>query len=450
MSGISGINGISGSLGVNAIFDIKPVSRQFGSAGFQANLNVGGLNQTGKSETALASQSARNYLAALKDYGGKLFEAAANASQTGQSVFKSLTGSSSDGEALAVRINSQKEAAAFDAKNAVKKVTVQQLAQSQQNAGESRASSSLSGVSSGANQFTIKKDDGKTFSFSVNINGYDSTRTAQEKAAAAINSQNSGVRASVEYDSKTKQSALVLTSSETGAKNAFAVSDTPGRGNLAEALGINNATRAASDAKFTVDGAEKTSESNTVDLGGGLSGTLRKQTENEITVSAQKDVGAIYGAVKELTDRFNDLLKATSENSRDSRAQGLKQRLDSITSSYSGSLQNIGITRNKDGTLAIDEKKLRTAFENGSAERFLGDDANGFTQRLSRVAKQADDNPGRFLSRQSRSAMNSSQNDFGARQADGPDGYEREYLRFMSSARNRELLSAGLLFSIGT
>jgi hypothetical protein len=92
--------------------------------------------------------------------------------------------------------------------------------------------------------------------------------------------------------------------------------------------------------------------------------------------------------------------------------------------------------------LKIDDEKLRAAFESGSAERYLGNDSFGFTQRLSQVARQADTNPEQFISFRSRNNMNSNQG--GVREVD----YESEYFRFMSAERNQRLTDIGLLLSM--
>jgi len=198
-----------------------------------------------------------------------------------------------------------------------------------------------------------------------------------------------------------------LTSNETGAKNAFSAADAAG-GRLVQTLGIGQPTQQARDAVYTVDGEEKTSGKNTVDLGGGLTGTLKKVSAEPIKITVAKDTDAIVGAVSDMVREFNGLMKTAKSNDGDRGAQVLRQRLSNLSTTYVSSLKNIGITGDKNGYMELDEKKLRTAFENGPAERSLGSDSMGFLQKLSQLAKSADTNPNQFLSYQSRLNINAS------------------------------------------
>jgi len=414
MTGTSGVNyfmygglfnNMSGLYGTGGIFSINANQSRLSLTNYKTvgRPSYGSSSLGNGSQNALGSWDAREYLAAVKDFGSKLRSATAGLSTAGQSVFNKMTGVSSKNDALSVSVAKQAEAKKFfDAKGA-KDVTVQQLASAQQNKGTSLNAAALSNVNAGINQFTVAKD-GKTFNFTVDVKITDSSRTAQQKAADAINRQKIGVTAAVEYDDKTKKSSLVLKSNETGAKGAFSVADAAG-GQLVKSLGIGQATQEARNAIYTVNGDEKTSEKNTVDLGDGLTGTLNKVSAEPIKVTVGKDTGAVASAVSDMVKGFNGLMKAAKENESDRGAQVLRQRLDNLSAAYAPSLKNAGITRSKDGYLELDEKKLGTALESGYAERNLGG-SSGFTQRLSQLAKSADANPSQFLSYQSRSNMN--------------------------------------------
>lgn len=396
---------------------------------------------SGQYTSALSSEDTKAYMSALKSFGSKLKSATANVSNSGQSVFSKVTGASSKDEALTVSVSKQADAAQFLNAKGTKNITIQQLATVQKNTGTSLASTALSGANTGTNSFSVEKD-GKTYQFSVNIYATDSTRTAQQKTADAINKQNIGINASVEYDSKTKKSTLVLASTETGEKNAFTIADVENKGNLVSALGIGQTTQAAGDARYTVDGVEKTSAKNTVDLGDGLTGTLKKVTSEEVKVTAKKDITGITNAIYDVVNNFNGLRETAKDYGNDQGAQSLLQRMDNLASSYSSSLEKLGITRNKDGYLEIDTKKLTKAFEDGSAERYLGDNNAGFTQRLSQLAKTVDSDPNRYVSYQSRRSMNDA-----SQGANGTDN--TSYTNYMSAYQSTQLSTIGLLFSSG-
>ncbi|MCL2707868.1 MAG: flagellar filament capping protein FliD [Defluviitaleaceae bacterium] len=419
--------------GINGIFSMLPVGGAYPAFNFQTSL----FAPQPKQQSA-QSDAARSYMAAIKDYGSGLRSALSEISGAGRQIFNKLAGVSSNDGALSVGVKNQADAARFKNAGGAKTVTVGQLATSQQNAGASLSSVSPSGVGAGTNRFTIEKD-GKVYSFSAEIKSTDSARTAQQKTADAINKQNSGVSASVQYDEKTKRSSLVITSKDTGAGGAFSVSDSSG-GNLIQKLGAAAPTREAKDAVYFVNGTEKTSATNSVDFGDGLTGTLLKAGAGDINVSVKKDVAGIYDAVGEVVSKFNNLLGAAKSFGGDRGADSLRQRLDSISSSYEPSLNRIGITRNKDGNLDIDEKKLRKAFEDGSAERFLGNGSAGFISALEGVARRAETDPGQFLSRQRRDELTKS--------AAGPADMSDMYYRFMANREYSQLSNIGLLLNM--
>jgi len=389
-------NSVSSLYGTGGIFSYSTRPSRFSLPSYKSNT----WPANNSSFSGLSSWDAREYMAAVKDFGSKLRSAVAGLSTTSQSVYKKLTGVSSKDDSLSVGVTKQAEAKKMSDAKGSKDVTIKQLASTQQNKGTPLNATALSNVNAGINQFTIAKE-GKTYNFIVDVKLSDSSRTAQQKAADAINKQKIGVTATVEYDVKTKNSSLVLTSNETGAKNAFSVADTAG-GQIVSTFGIGQATQEAHDAVYTVNGEEKTSEKNTVDMGDGLTGTLKKVSDEPIRVTVTKDTDAITSAVSEMVKNFNGLMKTAKEFGSDRGAQVLQQRLDNLSSAYVTSLKNIGITRDKGGYLELDEKKLRTAFDNGGAERNLGSDSMGFLQRLSQLAKSADNNASQYLSRQSR------------------------------------------------
>jgi flagellar capping protein FliD len=388
-----------------------------------------------------------------------------NAFKAGESAFNMLSATSADTNAITVSVVNQAEASAFKGavtaqntakpQNNEKTVSVQSLATQQTNAGEERSAASLSGADTGRNQFTIEQN-GKSYNFAVDIKTTDSARTAQHKIADAINSQNTGVTASVRYDDATRKSTLVLSSKDTGAKNAFTVADRPGGGNLIETYGAGNVSEQAGDARYRVDGEERTSDTNTVSLGDGITGTLKKadtgDSKNTIRVTVEKDTNKISETIRDIVNNFNGLLKTANDNGGDRGAQSLRQRLDTISSSYSRSLANIGITRDRNGYLEIDEKKLTDAFKEGKAERNLGDENAGFIQRLSQIAERADTNPSGYLSYQSRNNMENP--DAGRAENAGYDyyqsGFDRDdYNQLLNSYRGIQLSNIGLLLSAG-
>jgi flagellar hook-associated protein 2 len=305
-----------------------------------------------------------------------------------------------------VKVKNQSAAAAFGKTGATKKVEVNQLASAQQNSGSSLSSFAIGSRKTGRNVFELETG-GKSFSFNVNVNTTDSNRTIQEKMAAAINKQNTGVTASVAYNEKDKTSSLTLTARDTGEEKAFTLTDR--EGDLVEYTGAANTKTAARDARYTVDGEERTSAVNEVDLGDGLTGTLKKTTNEAVDVRIGGDSSSISGSIQDLVNGFNKLRKAAVDNNGDSGARSLQQRLDTLSSAYGASLNRVGVSTDKDGYLQIDSKKLDAAIESNQVEGVFGENS-GFARSLSTVADTAQNNPNRFVSFEARRGNASASN----------------------------------------
>lgn len=207
--------------------------------------------------------------------------------------------------------------------------------------------------------------------------------TTLDQLARAINDKNAGVRASV-INAGTSQAPawkLTLASSGTGAANDIQV--------VADGttLGIAN-TQAAVDAAFTISGLGSfTRATNTFsDVLDGVTITL-KAGSGTTDLSVDVDKGQTQSRVQALLDAYNDVVKAIDSQSAatvasdgsaksgaftgDAAARQIRRSLASaIATSLGGSLgtlAEIGVTTQKDGTLALDATRFQKA---------MNDDAN--------------------------------------------------------------------------
>jgi flagellar capping protein FliD len=340
---------------------------------------------TSSNQGGLPAREAQSYLRDVKEIGARLNTATSNL-MSGDSVLNQVTGSTSDNDTVTVNVTNQNEAQRFLRQNGSMDIEVNQLATAQQNRGDGLTANASGGFQGTTNIFAINDGD-RDFTFVVSVR----------------NNENISNR---EMQQKTNESTLVLTGRETGERNDFTVRDVSS--DAVSRMGIGDATTEAQDARFTINGSEeRTSATNTVNVGNGLSATLRQTTEagESVQIGAARDSTAINNAVRDLVNNFNQLREAAVNNNSDRGAQSLQQRLDSLSRAFSNTLSGIGITQNQNGYLQINEERLSAAIENGSVERALGSDSS-FTQNLSRVARAADTNPSSFVSRQSRDNIN--------------------------------------------
>jgi len=208
----------------------------------------------------------------------------------------------------------------------------------------------------------------------------------------AINAAKIGVTASIVNDGSATPYRLALSVTDTGAARSLRISvagdaalsdllahDPAGVQNLAEAVTARNAA-------FTIDGVAITKSKNTVTdaIEGVTLNLMQTNAGNATTVSVARDAGAIKGSVDTLIKAYNDLnttLRNLSSFNAATRQgtvlQGditlitlqsrvraaLSDALGGIAGSYNN-LSQIGVTFQKDGTLALDAAKFQAALDN--------------------------------------------------------------------------------------
>ena len=325
---------------------------------------------------------AKNLSSSVKDLSG--------------AAFMKKTPTSSDPEAMSVSYFGTKP-------ENIKQTTVniEQTAAGQLNEG-TKLNANDSFGSSGENKFSINIG-GKTTELSVNVAAGDSNSVVQQKMADAINKAGIGVKATVEKDSSGNTSALKLESAGTGNndKNKFSVTDITG--GLAAKTGANQVTREARDAIYSVDGGEKrTSQSNVVDLGNGLSVTFNKASDKAITISSGKDTGYMKSAVEGLVKSYNDLYSEAAQKTNDPKAQNLATKMVNTSKTYFSSLSSIGIGFDGDGKMTINAEQLGKAAEDGTLEKFFTQNAGknyGFTNQIARLADNVSQNTSNYVSK---------------------------------------------------
>jgi flagellar hook-associated protein 2 len=214
----------------------------------------------------------------------------------------------------------------------------------------------------------------------------------------AINAKAAGKGVSATLVQADDGAHLVLTALDTGLANRITVTASGGDGGLA-ALAYDPANAntqlgelaAATDAVVKADGYERTSASNTItDLIGGVTLTLTKAapgTVQQFTInadaSAQKTaiktfVGAYNASINAIAGAtaYNATTKVAAALNGDSLVLGTSRDLRGTVSAQVADLKAIGVTINKDGTLAFDEAAYTTAMASDAspaARLFSGD-----------------------------------------------------------------------------
>ncbi len=222
----------------------------------------------------------------------------------------------------------------------------------------------------------------------------NSTNNSLQGIRDAINAANIGVSAAIVNDgSGATPYRLVLTSGSTGATESMKIT-VAGDATIAGLLAHNPAadpatsqkltqSNAAQDASFAVNGIAMTSASNTVT--GAIPGvTLNLAKAGTTTLAVARDTAAVQSAVQAFVKAYNDVNTLATNLSAYNAAtkkgavlQGdstlrtvqsqVRSTLTSKLTGLSGSvtlLSQIGVSLQKDGTMALDTAKLTTAMAN--------------------------------------------------------------------------------------
>lgn len=215
----------------------------------------------------------------------------------------------------------------------------------------------------------------------------------------AINKAGIGVTASIVSDGSSTPYHLVLTSTKTGETSSMKITVAALDGSSAD-TGLANLltydpagtqsltqTSAAQSTKLTVNGIAVTSASNSVT--GAIQGvTLAIGAVGSTSVVVAKDTSSVKSAVTAFVKAYNDLnntIKGLTSYDATTKASGallgdsgvlsiqtrLRQQLGTAVEGLSGNLttmSQVGISFQKDGSLALDSTKLGNAITNNFAD----------------------------------------------------------------------------------
>lgn len=211
--------------------------------------------------------------------------------------------------------------------------------------------------------------------------------------AGKINAANAGVSASVVNDNTGAR--LVFSSQKTGVANSFrvtAVNADPGVSALAfdppGGATATTQTQPAADAQATINGLPVSSSSNTLsNVLNGLSVTLNQVTTAPVQISVKQDTDGITKSVQTFIDAYNAMstllttdlaydasTKVAGPLQADSSAVSLQRQLRNVLGSASGAssvfgtLSQVGLQVQADGTLKLNSTTLTNAMATNPAE----------------------------------------------------------------------------------
>lgn len=367
-------------------------------SGLDVNTIVSKLMTVEQQPLTLLNQKEAKFQAKISAYGS-LKSAVANFQTAVQglsnaSSFQGVTATPADSTIVSATTSSSAVTGSYT-------LEVSKLAQSQQLAAVGQTSTTAS-IGNGTVTIDFGTISGGTFdsvtgkytgaTFTSNGSGsktltIDATNNSLSGIRDAINAANIGVSASIVNDGGASPYRLVL-SSVMGQSNSMKISVT-GDAALGNLLGQDpTATQnmselaTAQNASFKINGVPVSKASNSVtDVIQGVTLNLLKTTTSPTTISVARDNAAIQNSVGNFVKAYNDLnntLKGLSGYDAatkkggvlqgDSTVLQLQSQIRSIlttsvanTSGAITNLSQVGVSFQRDGTLALDSTKLSNA-----------------------------------------------------------------------------------------
>ncbi len=352
---LSGVMGKIGSLGIGN--------------GYQNQ-----ISSTTKNTLSFASENAKN-LNGLKNAAYGLSRAATN--------FGASTLTSTNDKVLTASGTS------YSSSTAKYDVTVSQIATQQQQSSQSLSSSAASAFGAGTNSFNIRTDKG-SFEINFDVNTTDTNQQAMDKIASSINSSQAGVTAKVvTQDGK---SSLQMTSTATGEQSAFSIEAGNTGRDASAALGMKE-TQAAQNAKYSMNGQQFSSASNTVSMPDGRAGTMTFKGTGSASVSRQVDSSGVVAAAEQFAKSYNTAVEYLAKNpgggKGTDRALAMIDGVGSSGDRTLARLSSIGITIGEKG-MQVDTAKLTKAVqENPSSVKSTLGGYGGVAEKVERGAASA-------------------------------------------------------------
>lgn len=245
----------------------------------------------------------------------------------------------------------------------------------------------------------------------------DASNNTLSGVAKAINEAKIGVQASVINDGGGYR--LVLGSTTTGAANSLKITAADGDSDNTDMAGLSllahdptladgtagknmTQTVAGQDARAIIDGLTVTGASNTLtDAVPGVTLTLKSKDTAPATLTVAEDNGAISGGINAFVKAYNELagtIKSLTSYDAKTKQGGalqgdfsvraifgqIRSELNKVVkgaSSQVDSLADLGITTQRDGTIALDSAKLQKAIQA---------DAQGVANLFARAGRATD------------------------------------------------------------
>ena len=231
-----------------------------------------------------------------------------------------------------------------------------------------------------------------TYEFQYSVNNSDTNIDIQNKLTRLINNSNIGISASLSKDA-IGNNALTIQSVATGITDdnspvIFTIDDdsfSSGSGSV-KALGLNQTTNYPKNASFTVNGEPRSSISNTFTLGKAYDITLKSTTSEPVTLGLKADTDSVIDNIKSIINGYNSMIDLSKSSTKGTGVEKLYKDFSSIAKAYNSLLTSNGLDISDDGSINVDDKKLKDLGDSGSISEII-DNFKSFKHDLQNQAE---------------------------------------------------------------
>ena len=286
-------------------------------------------------------------------------------------------------------------------------MSVSSLAKPQMNLGHYLNSNEQASLAPDTYSFDIGINS-LNYEFQFSVHSGDTNSDIQNRLGRLVNNAKIGLNAEVtENPDDSGQAALKLTSAATGRHSSdgllFTVSEdhTSKSTGTIDYLGLDTVSSLAGDSKFSINGVEHTSSSNSFTVGNSFDVTLHSTTDQEsgstISIGLKTDVESLTENIDSLVNGYNSFLRTASEyTDSQPKSNEIINEFSGISRTFVKGLTDVGISLNLDGTLELNKDSFRETMQNGDPAQSLSPVKN-FTNALLRKSNQISIDPMRYV-----------------------------------------------------
>lgn len=281
-------------------------------------------------------------------------------------------------------------------------IEVKELASPQINLGNFLDKNHLT-LKPGSYSFDLENST-STFEFQFTINADDTNYSTQSKLSNLITNADIGLKASVVED-ENGLSALQIESVSTGIAPEepflFSIYPQGTRDSISavESLGIDHVSQEARNARFLLNGEERSSYANTFTINHAFELRLHGISEegNPAVIGFKTNADAMAENIQTLVDSYNSILHTANKYS-DSQHQSVKlyRDMSSTAFAFQNSLESMGLLVDDKGEISIDKALLTESVSEDNAEKHLSV-LNDFKNLLNTKANNASLDPMKYV-----------------------------------------------------